>query len=126
MMKRKLFLTLTLASIATACHAQQPPTRLTNGQATIAVRSMLGMDQIRVVLGTCKPALNAKPEGAKACTFLAVSSGGTSESQADFHWTGKEWAAAPSDSQKILPFPDPALMDVHSWSNIDDNAGPIH
>lgn len=125
MMNRKLFMSLVLASIATACHAQ-PPAKLTNGRATTAVRALLGLDQVRVVLGTCKPALNAGPGGATACTFLAVSSGGTSESQADFRWSGKAWTAAPSESQKILPFPDPVLVDVHSWSNIDDNAGPIH
>lgn len=124
MLNRRLLLSLMLASIATACHAQ-PPTKLTNGRATTAVRALLGLDQVRVVLGTCKAALNAKPEGATACTFLVVSGSGTSESQADFRWSGREWTATPSESQKILPFPDPVLADVHSWSKIDDNAGPI-
>jgi hypothetical protein len=114
-----------LLGVAPACHGQQPATRLTNGQATKAVRDLMGMPQIQVVLGTCKPALQAKFPGQTACTLSAVSSGGTSETQADFHWNGKEWVAEPSDSQKVLPFPDPVLMTVHAGASIDQNAGPL-
>lgn len=81
---------LMLACTASACHGQQPAPRLTNSQATTAMHALIGSDGIQVVLGTCKPVAKAEFAGQTACTLLAVSSGGTSQSQADFHWTGKE------------------------------------
>ena len=125
-MRTKAALALMLMAAAPACHAQQPAPPLTNGQATKAMRTLMGMDQIQAVLGTCKPAAHPDFKGQTACTLLAVSSGGTSETQADFHWNGKEWVAAPSDSQGVLPFPDPVLMNIHAGAKIDQNAGPIH
>lgn len=124
-MRIKIAAALMLVSVAPACHGRQPASRLTNGQATSAMRALMGMDAIQVVLGTCKPVAHAEFEGQTACTLLAVSPGATSESQADFHWSGKEWVAAPSDSQAALPFPDPVLMNIHAGAKIDQNAGPI-
>jgi len=88
-MRIKAALALTLMAAAPACHAQQASPPLTNGQATKAMRTLMGMNQIEAVLGTCKPATHAEFKGQTACTLVAVSSGGTSETQADFHWNGK-------------------------------------
>ncbi|SDA36294.1 hypothetical protein SAMN03159340_03606 [Sphingomonas sp. NFR15] len=114
-----------LLGAAPACHGQQPATPLTNGQATKAIRDLLGIPGLQVVLGTCKPALKAKFPGQTACTLDGVSQAGTSETQADFHWSGTEWIAEPSESQTILPFPDPVLMKVHAGASVDVNAGPL-
>lgn len=126
-MRTNITVALVALSAASACQAKQPIPRLTNGQATTAIRALSGLDSIKAVLGTCKPVKkNAAFAGQTACTVLAVSSGGTSESQADFHWSGKEWVATPSESQSMLPFPDPVLKDIDPDTKIDPNAGPIH
>jgi hypothetical protein len=125
-MRSNLIAALVVASVASVCQAQQQAPRLTNGQATTAVHAMIELDGIEVVLGTCKPAIKGVAfAGQTACTLLAVSQGGTSETQADFHWDGRKWVAAPSESQAALPFPDPVLADIHSGAKIDQNAGPI-
>jgi hypothetical protein len=116
---------MVLLGMAPACDAQKAPTPLTNGQATKAIRELMGMPGIQVVLGTCKPALKPTFPDQTACTLDAVSPAGTSETQADFHWSGKEWVAEPSDSQEILPFPDPVLMNVRAGARVDQNAGPL-
>lgn len=125
-MRVQTIVALMLAGIVSGCQGQQPAPRLTNGQATAAIRGLMGLPGIEVVLGTCRPVTkNADFPGQTACTLLAVSPGGTSETQADFHWNGKEWAATPSDSQSALPFPDPVLMDIHAGAKVDQNAGSI-
>lgn len=116
---------LVLMMVTPACQAQQPVPPLTNGQATKAAQAELGLDRARVVLGTCKPALRPHTKGQTACTLLVVFGAGTSETQADFSWNGKEWVFTPSSSQSILPFPDPVLMNIHVDTKIDPNAGPI-
>ncbi|NML32338.1 hypothetical protein [Paraburkholderia antibiotica] len=81
---------------------------------------MIAEAQARVALGTCKPALNPRYKNQLACTLVVISQGGTSETQADFHWDGKKWVSTSSESQDILPFPDPLLADIHPWTqNID-------
>ena len=124
-MRIKLVVAPLLIMLAPACNAQQPIPRLTNGQATKATRAELGLDRAQVVLGTCKPALQPHTTGQTACTLLVILGAGTSETQADFYWSGKEWVSTPSNSQSILPFPDPALMNIHVDTKIDPNAGPI-
>ncbi|VWB68776.1 hypothetical protein BLA6860_03219 [Burkholderia lata] len=67
------------------------------------------------------PALKPRYKDQVACTLIVMMrQGETSEAQADFHWDGQEWVSAPSESRDILPFPDPLLSDIHSWTkNID-------
>ncbi|VWB33249.1 hypothetical protein BLA6993_01442 [Burkholderia lata] len=119
--KRTVLAAMTLAYVA--CRADLPATRLTNKEATAALRAeieMVAEEQGRVALGTCKPALNPRYKDQVACTLLVISQAGTSETQADFHWDGQKWVSTPSESQDILPFPDPLLADIHSWTkNID-------
>lgn len=124
-MRIKAALMLITLIAASGCQARQPAPRLTNGGATKAFRTMMGMHRIEVLLGTCKPAKEAEFEGQTACTLLGVSPGAMSETQADFHWNGQEWVANVSSSQSILPFPDKVFMNIHSDTKIDPNAGPI-
>lgn len=90
-----------------------PSARPTPEQALTALAARFGDESlfrdVRVQLGTCKPALEAAHPGQVACTVLIRSPGGSSETQSDFHWDGRQWLAEPSGSQEILPFPDPAF-----------------
>lgn len=61
-------------------------------------------------IGTCVPAINAKNEGQIACTTVIVIGGSSSENQIDFYFKDGNWVAEPSESQGLLPFPDPKLQ----------------
>ena len=62
-------------------------------------------------LGTCVPAVNAKHKGQIACTVAFIFGAGSSETQLDFYRDAKtgKWIAQASESQDLLPFPDPKL-----------------
>jgi len=66
------------------------------------------MRSAKLKLGTCVPTTAATRKGEVSCTFALESSGGSSESQADFYPDGAGWTAEPTE-QKDLPFPDPKL-----------------
>ncbi|MEL1263513.1 hypothetical protein [Pseudoxanthomonas putridarboris] len=119
-MKKELLLGILLAAAsATASCAQDAPPDAAPGpapgeqQAHAAIVAMFGgaseLEGTTVKLGTCLPALAPEHAGQIACTFALASAGGSSESQADFHWDGRRWVAQPSSSQEILPFPDSKL-----------------
>lgn len=115
-----------LSFVAVACTASEPQAATTNStqaapgklpnpeEAKAAFTDMIGdpdfLGESTVKLGTCVPAIDAEHPGQTACTVAVISSGGSSETQADFHWDGKRWIAQPSSSQDLLPFPDPKLQ----------------
>lgn len=83
-------------------------------QATAAIVKLMSLGeikaQVKVKLGTCILAVDAKHPGQIACTVAVSMGAGTSETQADFYRDGAtSWVAQPSTSQDKLPFPDPAL-----------------
>lgn len=88
----------------------------TPSQAKIAFANMFRgtsmaerVKQNELVIGTCvsTPAQNSQHQGQVSCTLLIKSSGGSSETQADFYQDSEVWLAQPSSSQDELPFPDP-------------------
>jgi len=105
-----------LSLFAAACTASEPaPGKLPNPEeAKTAFTDMIGDPDLlsgsTIKLGTCVPAADAEYPGQTACTVAVLSPGGSSETQADFHWDGKRWIAQPSSSQDLLPFPDPKLQ----------------
>ena len=114
-------LSILLSFVAAACTASEPqattktaPGKLpTPEEAKAAFTEMIGdpdfLTDSKLKLGTCVPAIDAEHPGQTACTVAVLSAGGSSETQADFHWDGTRWVAQPSSSQDLLPFPDPKL-----------------
>jgi hypothetical protein len=100
-------------SIAGAA-AAQAVTAPTAAQARRAVVKMFGdppaMKSATVKVGTCVPTTGATQKGEVACTFALLTSGGSSESQANFYPDAGGWTAEPTEQQG-LPFPDPKLRE---------------
>ncbi|KWB23317.1 hypothetical protein WL32_11015 [Burkholderia cepacia] len=89
---------LLLAVSLAACDATPVPDRLSDFDATYAMQERFGLG-----------AKNPTYPGQAACTAVIYSNGHGTETQADFHWNGKKWAAEPTQSQDLLPYPDPRL-----------------
>ncbi|WP_321859883.1 hypothetical protein [Burkholderia cenocepacia] len=102
---------LLLAASIAACDATPVPDRLSDVDATEAMKERFGLGDVMVFLGSCIGAKNPTYSGQAACTVAIRSNGHGSETQADFHWNGKKWVAEPTRSQDLLPYPDPRLAE---------------
>ncbi|MBY4713588.1 hypothetical protein [Burkholderia cepacia] len=102
---------LLLAVSLAACDATPVPDRLSDLDATYAMQERFGLGDVMVFLGSCIGAKNPTYPGQAACTVAIRSNGHGSETQADFHWNGKKWVAEPTQSQDLLPDPDPRLAE---------------
>ncbi|VWB90766.1 hypothetical protein BAR24066_04309 [Burkholderia arboris] len=100
---------LLLAASIAACDATPVPDRLSDADATYAMKERFGLGGVMVFLGSCIGAKNPTYPGQAACTVAIRSNGHGSETQADFHWNGKKWVAEPTESRDLLPYPDPQL-----------------
>lgn len=106
---------LGLLTVSVDAHAASPaPSKLPNAEQARAAIAVWYDDpelaeQAKVMLGTCVPALRAEHAGQMACTWKMRYNAVIAESQADFHWNGTTWVAQHSESQELLPMPDPRL-----------------
>ncbi|CAB3753770.1 hypothetical protein LMG29660_02211 [Burkholderia puraquae] len=73
------------------------------------MKERFGLGDVMVFLGSCIGAKNPTYPGQAACTLVIRSNGHGTETQADFHWNGTKWAAEPTESRDLLPYPDPQL-----------------
>lgn len=113
----RTFIPLFFALACTAAHAGNTPAleKPTSEQAKSAMVKLMGdlLKDSKIRLGTCVPAAKATQKGLVACTVLVTLGAGSSETQADFYKDPKQsgrWVAQPSESQDLLPFPDPNLQ----------------
>lgn len=101
---------LLVASVA-ACDATPVPDRLSDFDATYAMKERFGLGDVMVFLGSCIGAKNPTYPIQAACTLVIRANGHGTETQADFHWNGTKWVAEHTRSRDILPYPDPKLAE---------------
>ncbi|OXI36354.1 hypothetical protein [Burkholderia aenigmatica] len=102
---------LLLAASVAACDATPVPDRLSDFDATYAMKERFGLGDVMVFLGSCIGAKNPTYPIQAACTLVIRANGHGTETQADFHWNGTKWVAEPTESRDILPIPDPRLAE---------------